>query len=187
MGPDKNVRGHVQIVHGDDYFNVTLDDPTSYVDCPNLEGPGAIDWIALLWVVRVVEDVAMTTTVVAATTEDRRGDSIITTQQQPTVIVEGFLLLANPSLLARLDLILFLEADETSCLQRRLHRNPNRSAAQAEGLRKYLPIPTDRRETAVVEIYATSGFYHMFQNDFQENVIVEESEMLGLTHVVYLF
>ena len=117
MGPDKNVRGHVQIVHGDDYFNVTLDDPTSYVDCPNLEGPGAIDWIALLWVVRVVEDVAMTTTVVAATTEDRRGDSIITTQQQPTVIVEGFLLLANPSLLARLDLILFLEADETSCLQ----------------------------------------------------------------------
>ena len=130
----------------------------------------------------------MTAAAAAAATEDRRGDSIITTQQQqPTVIVEGFLLLANPSLLARLDLILFLEADETSCLQRRLHRNPNRSAAQAEGLRKYLPIPTDRRETAVVEIYATSGFYHMFQNDFQENVIVEESEMLGLTHVVYLF
>jgi len=113
--------GSAAIVHQDDFFTTTLDDPTDYgPDRPNLETPGGIDWGRLL-----------------AAIADARQEA----GPGGLVVVEGFLLLAagedGSSALPLFDAIFFLEADEAECLRRRLARNPDRTAQQAEGLRGY--------------------------------------------------
>ena len=101
--------GSAAIVHQDDFFTTTLDDPTDYgPDRPNLETPSGIDWGRLL-----------------ATIADAREGA----GNGGLVVVEGFLLLAagedGSSALPLFDAIFFLEADEAECLRRRLARNPD--------------------------------------------------------------
>jgi len=56
---------------------------------------------------------------------------------QPVIFVESFVLLAHADLLARLHLIIFLQADIETCLQRRLARNANRDPQEALHLQAY--------------------------------------------------
>jgi uridine kinase len=120
------------LIHQDDFFTVTLDDPSSYGPSrPNLETPSGIDWATL------------TRCVVEAQQRCSAACCVQSSEAEPEpeprgmVVVEGFLLLANPALLALFDMIFFLEAGEEECLRRRLARNTQRSAEQKAGLRRY--------------------------------------------------
>jgi hypothetical protein len=109
--------GSVALVHADDHFS-TPGPPPPYATRPDMEHPASIDEPALLAAVRS-----------AAAGAARAGMGV--------VVVEGFLILALPLVAAQLDAVLFLDADKALCSQRRLVRNPERSAAQAAALLSY--------------------------------------------------
>ena len=115
------------IIHQDDFFNVTLADPTDYgPDRPNLETPSGVDWPRFV-----------------AAIEAARDDLAATGDGVGLVVVEGFLLLAadadsgHSGALPLFDAVFFLDCPGEECLRRRLVRNPNRTAEQAAGLRSY--------------------------------------------------
>ena len=119
-------------VHQDDYFNVKLADPTDYGPArPNLETPRGVDWPRFVRAIEAARDSLDSGTTGPCTAEAR------------LVVVEGFLLLASDdanghaSALPLFDAIIFLHCPGEECLRRRLKRNPNRTAKQAQGLRRY--------------------------------------------------
>jgi uridine kinase len=127
---------HLLSIHPwqDEYFNTKLDDPSDYGPArPNLETPSGVDWPRFVAAIENARN---------RLDEDAPGTGL--------VVVEGFLLLASAdddaaassgqtssSALPLFDAILFLDCPGEECLRRRLARNPDRTAEQAAGLKRY--------------------------------------------------
>eukprot|EP00802_Teleaulax_amphioxeia_P019183 Tamp_19406.p1 GENE.Tamp_19406~~Tamp_19406.p1 ORF type:complete len:243 (+),score=29.95 Tamp_19406:506-1234(+) len=106
------------IIHGDTYF-FAAGPPPPYDKRDNMELPSSVDFAALLRDLdaHVVE-------------REARGGV-------HAIIVESFVLLACADLLERLDVVVFLQAEQETCLRRRLSRNPSRPANEALHLESY--------------------------------------------------